>query len=91
MRINETNLQLLSTDIWHLHVVRWWTDIFILLASEDVKTHEMDLRSKRSIDTTYVAADRYWPLQCKLCTWHYINWSTIIIIIIIITIITISL
>lgn len=37
------NLVVHSLDIWDVHVVCGRTDIFILLSSEDVDTHHVDL------------------------------------------------
>ena len=40
------DLKLLPTHSWHLHVVCWWTNIFVFLTSKDVKTNQMNLHSK---------------------------------------------
>ena len=37
-----THLEVPTLDVWHLHVVCGWTDIFEFLASENVKGNHVD-------------------------------------------------
>ena len=39
----DTNLVLFTVDVWYIHVVGRWADIFIFLPSEEVNSHHVHL------------------------------------------------
>lgn len=58
-----TYLEIIPFDVWDIHIVGWWADIFIFLPSKDVNTNQVDLCMNHKEKPNQIPGWRWYTLM----------------------------
>lgn len=66
-----THLVIIPLDIWNVHVMSRWANIFVFFTSEDINTNQVDLQEKK---TSVTVGPREARCHChRHCCFHELS------------------